>query len=86
MGLITGLLTLPLAPVRGVGWVAEKVADEADQEMYDENRIMRQLAELEAAHEQGEIGQTEFDASVDELLERLEVSRERQAGGVQLDG
>lgn len=24
MGLITGLLTLPLAPVRGVIWVAEK--------------------------------------------------------------
>ena len=23
MGLVTGLLTLPLAPVRGVAWVAE---------------------------------------------------------------
>ena len=26
MGLITGLLTWPLAPVRGVAWVAEQVA------------------------------------------------------------
>lgn len=29
MGLITGLLTLPLAPVRGVVWVAEKLSDAA---------------------------------------------------------
>ena len=29
MGLFTGLLTLPLAPVRGVAWVAEVLAEEA---------------------------------------------------------
>ena len=39
MGLFTGLLTLPLAPVRGVVWVAEQVAQEADRQLYDEDRI-----------------------------------------------
>ena len=76
MGLITGLLTLPLAPVRGVGWVAEKVAEEADRELFDEGRIMHQLMELEMAHEKGEISQQQFDESVDVLLERLELSQQ----------
>lgn len=79
MGLITGLLTLPLAPVRGVAWVTEKVAEEAELELYDENRIMRELAELEAAHERGGISQEQLDASVDVLLERLQIGRELRA-------
>jgi hypothetical protein len=80
MGLITGLLTLPLAPVRGVAWVAEKVAEQAEMELYDENRIMRELAELEAAFALGEISEERFNASVDDVLERLRVGRELRAG------
>jgi hypothetical protein len=80
MGLITGLLTLPLAPVRGVGWVAEKVAEQAELELYDENRIMRELAELEAAHGRHEISDEYFEAGVDELLKRLQVGRDLRAG------
>lgn len=80
MGLITGLLTLPLAPVRGVAWVAEKLAEQAELELYDENRIMMELAELEAAHERGEISEDRFHHGVDELLERLQIGRELQTG------
>jgi hypothetical protein len=80
MGLITGLLTLPLAPVRGVAWVAEKVAEQAEMELYDENRIMRELADLEAAFALGEISEERFNASVDQVLERLQVGRELRAG------
>ena len=80
MGLITGLLTLPLAPVRGVAWVTEKVAEEAERELYDEGRIMRELAEAEAAHERGEISSETLDRIVDELLERLQTGRDLDAG------
>jgi hypothetical protein len=80
MGLITGLLTLPLAPVRGVAWVAEKVAEEAELELYDENRIMRELGELEDAYQRGEMSDERFDAGVDQLLERLQIGRELRAG------
>jgi gas vesicle protein GvpG len=79
MGLITGLLTLPLAPVRGVAWVAEKVAEQAELELYDENRIVRELGELESAHERGEISEEHFEAGVDQLLDRLQVGRELRA-------
>jgi hypothetical protein len=80
MGLITGLLTLPLAPVRGVAWVTEKVAEQAELELYDENRIMRELAELEAAHDEGHLSDEQFEADVDLLLERLQIGRELRAG------
>jgi hypothetical protein len=75
MGLITGLLTLPLAPVRGVAWVADQVAEQAELELYDEGRIMRELALLEMAHEAGEIDDDELAKRVDLVLERLEAGR-----------
>jgi hypothetical protein len=36
VGLLTGLLTLAPARVRGVAWIAEQHADEADRQLYDE--------------------------------------------------
>jgi len=78
MGLITGLLTLPLAPVRGVAWLTEKVAEQAELELYDEDRIMRELAQVEMAHDAGEIGDEQFESSVEGLLERLELGRQMQ--------
>ena len=75
MGLISGLLTLPLAPVRGVAWVAEQVADQAEQELYDEGKIMRELAAVELAHDAGEIDDDTLAQQVDMLLERLEEGR-----------
>ena len=78
MGLITGILTLPLAPVRGVAWIGERVQEQAEAEFYDENRIMSELTELEEEKTSGEIGEDEFDRRVDELLERLEVGRQLQ--------
>jgi DNA/RNA-binding domain of Phe-tRNA-synthetase-like protein len=78
MGLITGLITLPLAPVRGVVWVVEKIAEAAEAEMYDERKIHRQLNELEIALEMGEIDDQQFVAAEEELLDRLEVARARR--------
>ncbi len=78
MGLITGILTLPLAPVRGVAWIGARVQEQAEAEFYDENRIMRNLTELEEEKNSGEVGEEEFGRRVDELLERLEVGRQLQ--------
>ena len=72
MGLITGLLTLPLAPVRGVAWVAEQVAEEAEREADEQMSVRRALAQLEADLEMGRIDEDEFERREDELLERLE--------------
>jgi hypothetical protein len=71
MGLITGLLTLPLAPVRGTMWIAERLLEEAERELSDPAAVERELLEAEARHERGEISDDEFERIEDELLRRL---------------
>ncbi|MCX4821229.1 gas vesicle protein GvpG [Streptomyces sp. NBC_01142] len=71
MGLITGLLTLPLAPVRGVIWVAEKVHDAAERELHDPAVIRAQLAALNQELEDGSISLEEFEREEERLLDRL---------------
>ena len=71
MGLIGGLLTLPLAPVRGLGWVFEQVIDEAEAQLHDPARIRAELADTEAALERGEIDEETYEALERELLDRL---------------
>lgn len=79
MGLISGLLTLPLAPVRGTVWLAERIQEQAEGELYDEDVIRAQLMEIEAAREAGEIGEEEATQAEDQLLERLIAAREMGA-------
>jgi len=71
MGLITGLLTLPLAPVRGTVWLAERIQEQAENELYDESSIRAGLIELEEARERGDLSDEEIDAAEDALVERL---------------
>lgn len=71
VGLLTGLLTLPLAPVRGTIWVAERVLEEAERQLNDPEEIERQIVEAEDAHERGELSEEEFEQLEEELLERL---------------
>lgn len=80
MGLITGLLTLPLAPVRSTAWLAERIQEQAEGELYDEGAIQQQLMQLEDQHAAGEIDDEELAAAEDALIERL-VEARGLAGG-----
>lgn len=71
MGLFTGLLTLPLAPVRGVTWIAERVLEQAEQEYYDPAVIRRKLEEVARAREAGEIDEDEAAELEEDLITRL---------------
>ena len=86
MGLISGLLTLPLAPVRGTVWLAERIQEQAEAELYDEDAIRVQLMDIDAMREAGEIGEEEATQAEDELLERLIAVRamgaDRTHGGI----
>jgi Gas vesicle protein G len=77
MGLFREIALLPLAPVRGTAWVAEQIAEEADRRLYDEDKIKRELVQLEIDAEDGLIGPKERETKEDELLERLAVARQR---------
>jgi hypothetical protein len=74
MGLFTGLVTLPLAPVRGVVWIAEQVMEEMERELYDEDSIRRELVQLELDFEDGLIDEEERQVREDALLERMAMS------------
>ena len=76
MGLISGLLTLPLAPVRGTAWLAERIQEQAERELYDEDAIRGQLMQLEEARQSGDYDEEEIAAAENELIERLMASRE----------
>ena len=78
MGLLTGLVTLPLAPVRGVAWVAEQVAEEADRQLYDEANIRRDMLQLELDYEDGKIDMQERERYEEYLMERLAISQARR--------
>ncbi len=71
MGFFTELLLLPLAPVRGVVWVGEKIADQVDHQMNDPAVIRAQIDELDAAFDRGEITEEERDEQQEVLLQRL---------------
>ncbi|MET9933016.1 MULTISPECIES: gas vesicle protein GvpG [unclassified Streptomyces] len=72
MGLLTQLLTLPVAPVRGAVWIAQRVVEEAEEEYYDPAPVWQELRELESLLVRGEIDQEAFDRREDELLDRLD--------------
>lgn len=76
MGLLTGLLGLPLAPVRGVLWVAEQVKDHAEEQYYDPVRIRAQLERVDEARRAGELSEEEAAEIENELLQRLMVRRQ----------
>jgi len=76
VGLFTGLITLPLAPVRGVAWLGEQVLDQANQEASDPEQIRQQLAELEEAEEAGEITAAERAEAEERLVADLMWARE----------
>lgn len=84
MGLLTALLTLPLAPVRGVDWLARQVADQVDEQRYDVSRIQAELRALVHAVDEGLITDEEFERAEEALLDELEEAEHhaRIRGGV----
>ena len=71
MGLITGILKLPLSPVLGTVWIGERLLEQAEAEYYDEGTILAQLREIQERREAGEIGEEEAAQAEDALVERI---------------
>lgn len=80
MGLFSAILLAPLAPVRGVVWIAEQVAEEAERQLYDESRIRAELIELDLEAEEGLVSPEEQRRREDELMDRLATAQEIHRG------
>jgi hypothetical protein len=79
MGLLSGLVTLPFAPVRGVFWLAELIQEQAEHEYYDPASIRNQIEALDQAYAAGEISQEDCIEAQEELIARL-LSRGEASG------
>jgi Gas vesicle protein G len=80
MGALRALLLLPLAPVTGLRWVTEVLAEEAARELAAQQSPERALAELDAKRANGEISDEDADALEDQLIEQM-LSRHGLSGG-----
>jgi len=69
VGLIKELVLLPVAPVRGVLWVTERIAEQAEQERYSPGAAVQQLEDLEARRERGEVDEETAAQLEEEVIE-----------------
>ena len=75
------LLSLPvLGPIRGVHWLAEKIAEQAERELFDEENVRGELLDLQTRYDLGEVTEAEYDRREAALLERLNLIREAKGG------
>ncbi|NTW97510.1 MAG: hypothetical protein HGB28_03060 [Oscillochloris sp.] len=80
MGILLDLLALPLTgPINGTIWIAEKLQEQAENEIYDEGKVRAKLMEMEMLLDLGDISEEEYLAAEDELLERLKDIRAYKA-------
>jgi len=77
MGLLSGILGLPLAPLKGTIAVADQVLKQAENEFYDPANIRAELEHVARLREDGILEDQEATAWEDELIERLMIGNQR---------
>jgi Gas vesicle protein G len=77
VGLISGILGLPVAPLRGVLAAAEQVRRQAEEQFYDPVAIRQEIEEVGRLRDEGALTDDEATMWEDELIERLLVARDR---------
>ncbi|MBS1165404.1 MAG: hypothetical protein H6R00_1429 [Proteobacteria bacterium] len=82
MGILTDVVFAPaVGPMKGLLWLAQVIAEQAERTLYDEDVIRAALLDLEEALEAGEIDEAEYEEQEEILLERLKTARERLRSG-----
>ncbi|MEV6335377.1 gas vesicle protein GvpG [Nocardia vinacea] len=70
MGLVSAILTLPLAPVRGVIWLGELIQDQVEQQLQSPAAVRRDLEEIDAAAAAGHLSEEEQKQAQQAVLDR----------------
>ncbi|WP_431965972.1 gas vesicle protein GvpG [Nocardia sp. bgisy134] len=71
MGLLSSILTLPLAPVRGVIWVGQIIQDEVERQLHDPATIRRELEAIDEAAAAGQLSEEEHAQAQQAVLDRM---------------
>ena len=83
MGMLEWLALPVTGPIRGIMWIAQHAAEQAEREIYDPAAVQGQLQELEMRFDMGEITDEEYAEAEEVLLGRLRDIREHLAEGQQ---
>jgi hypothetical protein len=76
---LSTLLGLPVAgPLLGLGWLARRIAEAADREMYGPEAVQAALLALERRLDAGEIDLASFEAEEARLLAVLQETPSEQ--------
>jgi Gas vesicle protein G len=81
VGLIKELVLLPVAPVRGVLWVSEQIAAEAERKQYAPGAAVQQLEQVEEQRERGELDEEEAKEIEEQVIEQQLTRQEGTEGG-----
>lgn len=71
MGLLSLIVGLPLAPVRGVIKLGELVQRQVDEQLRHPVNVRRELEEIHMRRERGELSESEEAQAQQEVLNRL---------------
>lgn len=77
MGLLTGVLMLPIAPLKGVVWIGRQVLTVAEAELDQREQVSRELSMLREDMEQGRITPEMYSAA-ETALRNSPVPAEKQ--------
>lgn len=73
------LITAPvLGPIQMVQWLARKLIEAAEMQMYDVDRLKGELLELQAQYDMGEVPDEEYMEMEEALLKRMNDIRENR--------
>lgn len=64
-------------PVKLLAWTAGQILEVAEAEIHDEQAIRSALVRLNEDYDRGLVGEEDFLAAEDELMERLDAARAR---------
>lgn len=71
------LITAPvLGPIQMVQWLAQKLIEAAEMQMYDVDRLKGELLELQARYDMDEVPDEEYMEMEEALLKRMNAIRE----------
>ncbi|MFQ6395591.1 gas vesicle protein GvpG [Nocardia sp. KC 131] len=71
MGLLSSILSLPLAPVRGVMWLGELIQDQVEQQLNDPAALRAELEEIDRAAAAGHLSEEEQKQAQQAVLNRM---------------
>jgi len=78
MGLLTGLVTLPVAPIRAVIAITELLVHEAEEQLENPTVLRRELDTVAELRDRGLIEEEEAADLEDDLIRRLIAARKRR--------